>query len=49
MLRHFRLTLILAISALAIGGLVSLNVTHTLTWARDSVVHEEKASHTHGT
>ena len=48
MLCHFRLTLILAISALAIGGLVSLNVTHTLTWARDSVV-EEKASHTHGT
>ena len=47
MLRHSRLTLILAISVIVTAGLVSLNVTRTSTWARDSDVHEEKANHTH--
>ena len=46
MLRHFRLTLILAISAIVTASLVSLNITRTLTWAQDSVAREEKADRT---
>ena len=46
MLRHFRPTLILAISVIVTAGLVSLNVTRTLTWAQDSVAREDKADRT---
>ena len=49
MLRHSRLTLILAISAIVTAGLVLLNVTRTSTWAQESGVHEEQANHTHDT
>ena len=41
------LTLSLAILVVAIGGLISLNFTLTLTWAQDAHVHDEQA-HTHG-
>ena len=46
MLRHFHITLFLAIFVVAIAGLVLLNLTLTLTWAQDTHVHDGQA-HTH--
>ena len=47
MLRYSHIALFFAIFGIAIGGLVSLNLTRTLTWAQDTHVHDGQA-HTHG-
>ena len=47
MLRHSHLILLFAIFVIMIEGLVSLNLTSTLTWAEDAHVHGEQADHTH--
>ena len=46
MLRYSYITLLLAVFIAIIGSLVSLNLTHTLTWA-EAHIHNEQA-HTHG-
>lgn len=45
MLRYSHITLLLAVLIAIIGSLVSLNLTHTLTWA-EAHIHVEQA-HTH--
>ena len=47
MLRYSHITPLLAVLIVAIGGLVSLNLTLTLTWAQDAHVHDGQA-HIHG-
>ena len=47
MLRYSHIRLLLAVLIVAIGGLIALNPTLTLTWAQDTHVHDEQA-HTHG-
>lgn len=49
MLRYFYFTLFLAMFVIAIGGLVSLNLTLTLTWADDVDAHGGAEGHTHNT
>ena len=46
MLGYSHITLLLAVLIAIIGSLVSLNLTHTLTWA-EAHIHNEQA-HTHG-
>ena len=46
MLRYSHITLLLGVLIAIIGSLVSLNLTHTLTWA-EAHIHNEQA-HTHG-
>ena len=46
MLRYSYITLLLAVFIAIIGSLVSLNLTHTLTWA-EAHIHVEQ-THTHG-
>jgi len=47
MLRYSHITPLLAVLTVAIGGLVSLNLMLTLTWAQDTHVHDGQV-HTHG-
>lgn len=47
MLRYSHITPLLATFIVAIGGLVSLNLISTLTWAQDAHVHNGQ-THTHG-
>ena len=47
MLRYPHITPLLAVLVVAIGGLISLNLTLALTWAQDAHVHNGQA-HTHG-
>ena len=46
MLRYSHITPLLATFIVAIGGLVSLNLMSTLTWAQDAHVHNDQ-THTH--
>ena len=43
MFRYSHITPLLAISVIVIGGLVTLKLTPTLTWAEDAHVHDEQA------
>ena len=47
MLRYSHITPLLAVLIVAIGGLVSLNLTRTLALAQDAHVHDEQAGHAH--
>ena len=47
MLRYPHVTPLLAVLIIAIGGLVSLNLTLTLASAQDAHVHDEQAGHAH--
>ena len=48
MLRYSHFSVFYLIFVIAIGTLVSLNLTFTLTWANDGDAGSEQASHTHG-
>ena len=47
MLRYSHITPFLVVLIVAIGALVSLNLTLTLTWADDTHIHDEQDGHTH--
>ena len=48
MLRYSHFSVFFLVFVIAIGTLVSLNLTFTLTWANDGDAGSEQASHTHG-